>query len=221
MTVRTTYRRRVATGFAVALTGALVLTGCAAGQRAQTANEHSVVDGGTADVGQIGIRNAGLAAPAAVAGYQAGEGASLVAAIVNNGTSADVLVSVTSAAATSVQMGTAAPAATTGPPSPSAPSSGSASTSGSASSSASASPSPGATPQSQPIPLPARTLVQIGGEHASTVELAGLKAGLVPGQSVAVTFTFRDAGAVTVQLPVKLIQDSTGGETIDVAPSGA
>ena len=83
----------------------LVISGCAAGQRAQTANEFSVVGGTTATIGSMGIRDAGITAPRVAAGYASGTDATLTMTVVNIGDSADSLVSVTSPNAASTTIG--------------------------------------------------------------------------------------------------------------------
>jgi copper(I)-binding protein len=226
VTVNTTYRRRAASALAVALASALVLSGCAAGQDAQTAKQFSVVDGSAADVGAISIRNAGLAAPSDASGYKSGDDVELVAAIVNNSISGDTLISVTTSAASSVLIGPSSSSSDSGSSSPTASPTASASATASStdSSSPTGSPSASATtssaPVSTPIAIPANTLVMIGGDNSKAIQLVGLKSGLISGQSIPVTFTFQSAGSVTVQLPVKILKGATSGETIDVKPSG-
>ncbi len=95
VTARSLLRHRLLTAGAAACLAVAVLTGCAAGQRAPTSSEISVVDGVNADIGSIALRNIGLAAPTA-ATYKVGDDAQLVLAIANNGQTADQLTSVTS-----------------------------------------------------------------------------------------------------------------------------
>ena len=72
------------------------------------------------------------------------------------------------------------------------------------------------------IAVPPQGLVQVGsGQGSARIALSGLTAPLISGQVIAVTFTFRNAGTKTIQLPVRLPADYTGGETISVSPSGA
>jgi copper(I)-binding protein len=235
-------RRRATTGLALALTAALALSGCAAGQRAQTSSQHSTVDGSSADVGQISLRNAGLAAPITVAGYRTGQTAQLQVDIVNNGDANDTLTSVTTSAAKSVAVSSTPPITTldttsdssdssspsSTPSDTSVPSTGNSSTaatpsdsaagSSSAESSDSASSSP-AAPASQPLTIPANTLVRVGTGKGASITLDELSGGLIAGQTIMVTFTFQNAGTVTLPLSVKLMADSTGGQTVDIEPS--
>jgi len=86
---------------------ALALTGCAAGQIAQTADEVAAIDGANGTVGHLGIRNA-LVATATGAEFAKGADAPLALWISNDGVSAQTLTSVTTPAATSVLIGGAA-----------------------------------------------------------------------------------------------------------------
>jgi copper(I)-binding protein len=195
VTLRTT-DRLVRSRLLAALAGGAVvaagLGGCAAGQRAATANEFSVVDGISANVGAMGIRDAGVTAPKAAAGYVAGSTATLSMTVVNVGSSPDAL--------TSVSTPNAASAKITPAPSSAAP--------------ASASTSAGQ------IVVPANGAVVVGpGTGSAVVSLSGLKYRLVPGQSIPVTLNFKIAGPVTVDLAVKLVPDQTGGPTADVVPT--
>ena len=175
---------------AAALVAPLVISGCAAGQRAQTANEYSVVDGVAANVGAMGIRDAGITAPTAPAGYLAGMNVTLSMTVINNGTSADTLVSVSTP--------NAAGASIVGPKSAAPTKAG------------------GATA----LVVPANGAVPVGeGSGSGTVTLTKLTYRLVSGQSIPVTLTFQSAGPVTVLLPVKLTAGLTGGESEDVAPT--
>jgi copper(I)-binding protein len=184
------FARLIATS-TVAVIVPVALTGCAAGQRAQTANEYSVVDGASADVGSMGVRNAGITAPTIAAGYVKGASATLSMTVINNGKSADTLVSVTTPSAAR---------ATLVAPTPTA-----------ANSTAAAA--------ATGITVPADGAVIVGsGSGAGKVTLTNLTTRLVPGQIVPVTMNFRVAGQVIVQLPVKLVPGQTGGQTVDVAP---
>lgn len=193
--VRASSRHRPSTRLVAALAVVMVpgaLAGCAAGQRAQTANEFSVVDGASANIGSMGVRNAGVASPTGPAGYVKGASAALSMTVINNGNSSDTLVSVTTPNAARATI--TAPTAT-----------------------AAASTVAGATTTG--ISVPANGAVAVGaGTGAAKITLTGLTLALIPGQLVPVTLNFRAAGQVTVQLPVKLVPGQTGGQTVDVAP---
>ncbi|TCK19986.1 hypothetical protein [Pseudonocardia endophytica] len=94
---------------AFALAGTLALSGCGAGQIAQTSNEGAAVNGSGTQLGDIVIRDMQVvypqrpASPEAV--YAQGGAAQLKFGIVNEGSTVDRLVRVTSPAATAVQVG--------------------------------------------------------------------------------------------------------------------
>lgn len=98
--------RGVLVGGALAL--ALAVSGCAAGQISQTADQVAAIDGANATVGDVGVRNA-LLATAPATGYAKGADAPLLLTISNDGVDGDTLSQVSSAAAADVQIsGTAA-----------------------------------------------------------------------------------------------------------------
>ncbi len=202
MTARISPRKRLAPAIAAALTCALALTGCAAGQRAQTANEFSVIDGVNANAGTMGLRDVGLEAPKPT-GYIIGDNASLLLTMVNNGRTDDTLTAVSSPSAAGVSFGGLTTASPGAAPSPSA--------------------SASVLPVSTPIPIPAGHSVSVGegaGDGVdATITLEKLTAPLISGQSLTVTFTFSQAGTVTFRIPVKLGADQTGGPVIDVSPT--
>lgn len=167
---------------AAAVVVSAALTGCAAGQRAQTANEYSVVDGATANLGALAIRDAAVASPPTAVGYAAGASVTLRMTVANSGEGSDTLESVSTPTAASTKV--------SGPAS--APS----------------------------FIVPSNGAIVVGVvSGAATITLTNLKYRLVPGQLVAVTMNFKVAGAVTMQLPVELVPNQTGGETIDIEPT--
>jgi copper(I)-binding protein len=102
----TTTRRRVLAGIVPSVIGiglAAVLAGCGSGQITQTDTQLSGVNGASATVGSMAIRNAQLAYPADPQGvYQPGSSARLVVTIVNTGLTSDTLVKVTSPGVSSI-----------------------------------------------------------------------------------------------------------------------
>lgn len=82
---------------ALGIVGAVALAGCSAGQIAQTAEQESAVNGASADVGPIAIRDATLAPPENKGQfYSYGDDAPLELSIVNTASADDKLVSVSS-----------------------------------------------------------------------------------------------------------------------------
>lgn len=166
--------RRVAAAATVAA-AALFAAACSAGQTAQTAAERSTVDGATANAGPIALRNVRVAYPPN-ARYVRGSSAVLQFSAVNTGGRPDQLVSVTAPVAQSVVTGPGA-----GQPN--------------------ATETPSAAPAAGSVDLPPGTLVTFD-SNAALVQLMGLTADLVSGQTVNITFTFAKAGSVTVPVPV-------------------
>lgn len=229
MTARSLLRHRLLTAAAVACVAVVGLTGCAAGQHAQTAKEISVVDGVNADVGSIALRNIGLAAPTSPT-YQIGGDAQLVLAIINNSTtSTDDLTSVSTKVAATTSSTLPGQTVETPGSTESSSSEGTTASSGGTTDNGTDS-STGAAPSTtppielpfEPITVPAGELVAVGyGEtNFATITLHGLTEALASGQTLSVTFTFTHAGSVTVTIGVRLAQGDTGGPTIDIAPSG-
>jgi copper(I)-binding protein len=207
------------------LTAVASLTGCAAGQRAQTATEISVVDGTSINIGSIELRNVGVAAPDPTAGqYDQGGSAQLVLAIVNAGAQDDQLTSVSTSAAQAVTSELAAQAAASAGADTSASSteSSSASSSPSGSSTPTTSSSSSAPASFVPIVCPAGKLVAVGyGETMqASITLQRLSQTLVSGQALAVTFTFKNAGTKTAQIPVKLGEGASSTPKVNISPSG-
>jgi copper(I)-binding protein len=214
--------RRVLGAAALALGAALVLAGCGAGQITQTASQQAAVNGTHAQVKDIALRNAAVQYPTSGPGYPAGATPALSLTVVNLGTQDDSLVSVTTegggqatiagskdiVAAHSLMIGpddavestnevqTTSPSAPTSssgaPTSPATPTGTSSGTSSSTATSTSEVPPTGATATP--------TAPEVVGQ--GTVTLAALKQPLWPGQVIKVTFVFKNAGPVTVELPV-------------------
>ncbi|MPZ65883.1 MAG: copper chaperone PCu(A)C [Pseudonocardiaceae bacterium] len=166
---------------------ALVLSGCGAGPGAQTAQQLAAVNGANDEVGPIALRDAALAYPGGknVFGYQAGEDAALGVTIVNTSDTPDELVSVTAPAAGDVTV--------QGP-----------TTIAGGNSVASA--GIGANPTSS-----ATTDQSQGGQLR--IVLTDLQVPLRPGLNTPVTFRFREAGDVTLPVPINA--------PLGVSPSGA
>jgi copper(I)-binding protein len=180
--------------FAGALVGALVLTGCGAGQIAGTAEQQSAVSGGSSSgMGPIVVRDAVIVFGEQVEGdavYPRGSSAPLSMTIVNEGTEADTLVSASSPWASSVEISgvTEIPAARSivveGEPAEAAPGTG-VPTSG----------APSAAPTTTPA-APAEA------ESGTQIVLTGLLDDIRAGISYEVTLVFERAGEVVVPVPV-------------------
>lgn len=93
--------RRLIFPVAVALAAALTLSGCAAGQISQTADEVAAIDGANATVGVVGVRNALFATPAGPL-WKAGADVPLMFWVTNDGPAIDTLTQISTPAAGSV-----------------------------------------------------------------------------------------------------------------------
>jgi copper(I)-binding protein len=224
---RRVVRHRVSV-MAVAIVAALgVLTGCAAGQQAQTAHETPSIDGVNADSGLLGIRAAGIAAPEIAAIHPAGSSVDLQLVIVNNGEATDTLTQVSSPGAGPALIGLNGPVGTgqaspTGSASagPSATVSGSASATPSASASSPTASPTSSTGTSEQVPIPPRGLVQVGySVTGATITLTKLAAPIGPSQILPVTFTFASGTTITADLPVKLTSSPAPAPTVNVSPT--
>jgi copper(I)-binding protein len=199
------------------LAAMLVLAGCGAGQNTQTDSVEPAVNGTKGQIGDILIRDAQFSYPNGGV-YPAGGQGPLVLTIVNTGATDDELVSVSSSVAESVEVtgdraltarraiqvgkpgesvsGSAAVTTTTTTRSSSSsvpPSSGaSGSVSGSASGSATATTTTTTTSTSA-------APVEIG---VATIVVKGFTESLSSGKTYPVTFVFRNAGSITLNLPI-------------------
>lgn len=214
----------------LAVVATLLMSACAAGQQAQTAEESATLDGVNKSVGDIALRGLAIAAPVGSAYYLPGSDAELKLVIVNTGSQSDTLTSITSTAVTgwgsfpssaqakAVQSADGSAAATAGP---------SASGSSAASSSPASSPAAGPSSTTANAPQGSRAVdIAAGGrtsfgvpETKSVLLLLKTIGKLYPGSSIDVTFTFARAGSVTVTVPIQL-SASPGTETIK-QPSGS
>lgn len=159
---------RIAKGVA-AVAAAMLLAGCGAGQLTGTSTQSSSV-GANGAAGNIVVRDAaiefGTAPPAAVV-FPVGASAPLTMHIVNQGYEADALVSASSPAAASVQVG-------------------------------------GATELPGGQSLVVGTAPQVlPGTQATQLTLVGLTQEVRAGLTYPVELTFRDAGRLTLNLPVE------------------
>ena len=184
--LRPVIRPAVAAGLGLTLAvGAPLLAGCGTGQVAQTARQVSAVDGAQGDVGQIAVRNAMLVYPQGGEHfYRRGEDAPLTVVIVNSGVPEDELTSVRSPAAEAVQVE--------------------------------------GQRSLQPLHTlravaPSKDADQSGGSELTqgqiTIVLVNLVEDVKPGKPVPVTFLFRQAGELTLDVPIGPPPDESGAET--------
>jgi copper(I)-binding protein len=206
----------------LAIAASLATSACAAGQRAQTADQKPTLDGTEASIGQLDLRDVAVVAPTKGTFYAPGTGAELTMVIVNVGHSTDHLTSITSSAITgwgsysapaAAQLALAPPAAAA--PSSSAssapstsPAAGSSSPSGassSASSAAAPAPVAAAPAPSRNIAIPPGASTAWGTPDSQLrLVLSGLTRRVYAGNELRLTFTFAHAGHVTVPVPIAL-----------------
>jgi copper(I)-binding protein len=183
-------RRRLA--LAAIVTGvALVSSACAVGQHAATATDRPAIDGTIAQVGSIKLENISVQAPnigsrpTGTAFYQPGDNAPMTLILVNNSHSSDTLTSVTGPFTSwaVVPTGSVADEAALKTGSTSQPV------------------GPGGS-----VALGLSNLGVGTGVSPETLVLIALKGTgkLYPGSEVRLTFTFANAGKVTVSVPVQL-----------------
>ncbi|MGH4021044.1 MAG: hypothetical protein ACRDT0_17830 [Pseudonocardiaceae bacterium] len=164
---------------------ALAVSGCGAGLVAQTSEQLSAVNGASADIGTIALRDAVLAYPGGqgVVGYREGQNAPLLVTIANSGARADELVSVTT------------------PVSPEVTVEGLTTIAG-ASSVSSILDEDNPLRTSSPSTAPSRPFGRPGDGGELRIVLTDLRQPIRPGLPTSVTFRFREAGEVSLQVPV-------------------
>ena len=152
-------RRSLAAGV---LAGALLLTGCGAGQDAQTYEPRANGDGDSVDggVGAIAIRHVSVRAPQIGQEYAAGQDALVDLTIINSGTSEDALVGASSPEAASVDIAGA--------------------------------------------PVPLVIAPRSTAERGYNLVLRDLREELFTAEYVEITLEFREAGSVTLNVPVSI-----------------
>jgi hypothetical protein len=201
-----------ATVIGVLLLGPVTLSACSSGQVNQTALQVRDKVGATAQIGKLTLRGVTLAYPR-TGSYARGAEAVLNAAIVNASAQADTLVSIkgrdfqgvrvtgTGSQVSAPLGGTSAPAGTTTAASAGAASTTTASPTPSGAAATAATLPPQAPSSDANIQIPGNTAVLLG-QNAPHVSLVGLTRPLTAAEAVPMTFTFRDAGSVTMNVIV-------------------
>lgn len=218
--------------------GGLALAGCGAGQQAQTAQQRPTVDGISAQVGPLQLRDVVIEYPEG-GKYARGDDARLRMIVVNEGADGDALVEVRTDAADSVTFAaTGTPATEEGTASPTAEPTTSATATATATASVSALPTttppaePSGTPSGTPAGTPSATAsptpteepfsrIAIPGnglaalrDAGPAIELVGLTRELRAAEVVRVTFVFEQAGELTVDVAV-----AVPDEQVPLAPT--
>lgn len=218
--------RKLVPAVAIGVSALLGAVGCGAGQVAQTSSMEPAVNGNMAQVGKLMLRNVAVAYPENGEGYKAGDDAPLVLTIANTGMADDELVGVTSPAG-KVEItgnpsipGQSALQVVAPEENPSASSSASSGAESSAQSSESTAPettgtstsgsptsgseAPSTGTSGSESPTMTTTTEESAPDVVGTISLVitGLTGDLPFGKTVPVTFEFRNAGKVEVDLPV-------------------
>ena len=179
-----------AAALGVLLLSPVALSACSAGQVAQTAEQHRDKSGAQSNVGDLELRALGLPYPTGGV-YPSGSNARLLAAIASTSATDDTLTSITGDAFDSVEVVDPTATAPAGTP----------------------------TGNSLNITVPAGQTLFIGNGTGPSVTLVGLSGELGVGQYVDVTFTFQQAGPVTVPVPVATsTRDLPRGQAYDFEP---
>ncbi|ATQ30644.1 LpqE protein [Rhodococcus ruber Chol-4] len=183
--------RRVATALALAAGAALTLSACGAGQISQTATQVAAVNGNSAELGDIALRNVHVIYPDSEEySLEPGGKAALGFTVVNlSETTPDELTRITTDFASS----------TTGVSGLRIEPQASISAGLTGETLAEDATAEAATDES---PRPAEAAESSDTPSVAQVELTGLKEGVRPGLTIPVTFTFAEAGDVTMQVPV-------------------
>lgn len=181
--------RRIAVGLALAAT--LGTSACAAGQVAETAQEKATLDGTNVDVGNIALRALAVQTPNAV-NYAIGSNPQVMVVLVNNGQSADKLVSISSA----VAGGWGSYANSSDVPQAGASASGAA--------------APTDATTSITLPAAGATAFGVPAADGRVLALLGTKKLLYPGTEISITFTFAKAGSKTFVVPIQTSATNTG-----------
>ncbi len=170
-------QRRVLVRTTVGLFAAasLVLTGCGAGQYAQSVNEQAAMLGANGEVGNLSALNVRLERPTGEK-FPAGSDARVLLWLSNDGINPDTLTGVSTTAAESVQF--------TGDG-----------------------------------VIPGQTLIDLSGDTGPQMTINGFTADLYDGVSIPMTFSFANAGSLTLNVPIaNPTERSRDRETIEILP---
>jgi len=226
--------RRGAAVLLTAVAGTMLLAGCGAGLDAPTAGNRPSVPGVSANLGDIAVRNVQIGYPdRETRSYPEGGTAPLEVRIFNSSTETDALVGVKSEVAEQVTLAGSGGEGSAVCPQASV-------------SLPAAQPTvqptrqrPGTSPSgtAEPTPEPPTTLSPAGSDGNAEfavelapgacalltgepyrLELSGLREELAPGDVAPVTFSFREAGEITLQVPFGLPTDGPEHSPEDIHP---
>lgn len=167
----------------LALAAGAALTGCSAGQVTQTSTQVPTVQGASADVGDLAMRDIRILYPSGGT-YAEGSTAELALVVTNQGLNEDALIEVTGEFFESATLPAGDPTATPTPTATAAPSGDEPATGG------------------VEAVVPAQGILQFGTSESPTIELTDLTEEISVAEVFLVTFVFEQAGEVTVEIPV-------------------
>lgn len=177
-------RRRLVPVAALAAGAAIILSGCSAGQVSQTADQAAAINGNTADVGTISLRNVHIVYPGSGPHTNtAGGQAALALSIINTGeTVTDELTGVTT------DLGTVKITPADGDKIEIAPSE----------TIVVSTPSAGAETHTTGETVD----TEAGETESAAIEITGLTQNITPGLTYNISFDFKENGTVQVEVPV-------------------
>lgn len=165
-----------------AIAAILAVTGCSAGQVTQTSTQVPTVQGSSADIGDLALRDIRIVYPS-TGTYAEGSTAELVLVVTNQGLGEDKLIDVTGEFFDSAVIPSDEPRPTPTVTSTTGADEDPVETGGEAA-------------------VPAQGLVQFGTGESPSIQLTDLTEAISVAEIMLVTFVFEDAGEVTVEVPV-------------------
>ncbi|MET9027962.1 hypothetical protein ABZW96_20415 [Nocardia sp. NPDC004168] len=227
-------RRRMVTVAALAAGAAIALSGCGAGQIAQTAEQVAAVNGNHADVGRIALRNVHIVYPSEGTAYNNAKGgkALIALSIINNGESVpDELTSITTDLGTVKITPASGKSVVELAPQQTVVAASQPVKREAASTTTSAAPTTSAgAPTSAPRSAAPTTTAESHGSPAAAedpeanpilIEITGLTKDIAPGLTYNVSFNFKQNGTVQVQVPVDAGQHTERHESDKSGPAEA
>ncbi|MFI9631377.1 hypothetical protein ACIHAX_01670 [Nocardia sp. NPDC051929] len=226
-------RRRMVTVAALAAGAAIALSGCGAGQIAQTAEQVAAVNGNHADVGRIALRNVHIVYPSEGTAYNNAKGgkALIALSIINNGESVpDELTSITTDLGTVKITPASGKSVVELAPQQTVVAASQPVKREAASTTTSAAPTTSAgAPTSAPRSAAPTTTAESHGSPATEdpeanpilIEITGLTKDIAPGLTYNVSFNFKQNGTVQVQVPVDAGQHTERHESDKSGPAEA
>ncbi|WP_106849981.1 hypothetical protein [Blastococcus sp. Marseille-P5729] len=175
--------RLAAAAIALPMAVGLALTGCSAGQHAQTTEKRPAVEGSTAETGDLRILNAHFVSPGEDGKYEAGAEVEMEMVVTSTG-AADEITSITVDGAEATISGGGGSAGQSGAPE------------GDADTNSEAPSAEGA------LTVPADGMLVIGGDQGEATVTATLADEAYPTTLIPVTISFREAGDVEIEVPI-------------------